>query len=169
MIVQVAVDAEHHLIGYARGHKRRRRPRAACSDVEASKEVLEVDKLDAVADRGYFDGEEILACEEAGVAVTFPKTMTSNAKADGRFGKQDFAYLPDEDVYRGPSGRLLRYHFTNIEHGMTLRRYWSTAVCQGCAIKSQCTPSKERRITRSEHEHVAEEVQGRLDSNPNAI
>lgn len=79
-----------------------------------SKEVLEVDKLEAVADRGYFDGEEILACEEAGFAVTLPKPITSNAKAEGRFGKQDFAYPPDEDVYRCPSGQLLPYHHTNI-------------------------------------------------------
>ncbi|MGY4358504.1 hypothetical protein ACVWZR_007629 [Bradyrhizobium sp. i1.3.1] len=80
-----------------------------------AKEVLEVDKLEAVADRGYFDGEEILACEEAGVAVTLPKPMTSGAKAEGRFGKQDFAYLPDEDVYRCPSVQLLPYHYTNVE------------------------------------------------------
>jgi transposase len=100
-----------------------------------AKEVLEVDKLEAVADRGYFDGEEILACEEAGVSVTLPKPMTSGAKAEGRFGKQDFAYLPDEDVYRCPSGQQLPYHYTNVEHGMALRRYWSTADCQGCAIK----------------------------------
>lgn len=39
----------------------------------------------------------------------------------------------------------------------------------GCAINSQCTPSKERRITRWEHEHVVEEVQRRLDSNPDAM
>jgi transposase len=167
--VQVAVDTEHHLIvahevinvGNDRGQLARMSKQA--------KEVLEVDKLEAVADRGYFDGEEILACEEAGVAVTLPKPMTSNAKAEGRFGKQDFAYLPDEDVYRCPSGQLLPYHYTNVEHGMTLRRYWSTAACQGCAIKSQCTPSKERRITRWEHEHVVEEVQRRLDSNPDAM
>ncbi len=167
--VQVAVDTEHHLIvthevinvGNDRGQLARMSKQA--------KEVLEVDKLEAVADRGYFDGEEILACEQAGVAVTLPKPMTSNAKAEGRFGKQDFAYLPDEDVYRCPSGQLLPYHYTNIEHGMTLRRYWSTAACQGCAIKSQCTPSKERRITRWEHEYVIEEVQRRLDSNPDAM
>jgi transposase len=167
--VQVAVDTEHHLIvthevinvGNDRGQLARMSKQA--------KEVLEVDKLEAVADRGYFDGAEILACEEAGVAVTLPKPMTSNAKAEGRFGKQDFAYLPDEDVYRCPSGQLLPYHYTNIEHGMTLRRYWSTAACQGCAIKSQCTLSKERRITRWEHEHVVEEVQRRLDSDPNAM
>ncbi|SRR5579871_387832 len=119
--VQVAVDTEHHLIvtheviniGNDRGQLARMSKQA--------KEVLEVDKLEAVADRGYFDGEEILAREEAGVAVTLPKPMTSNAKAEGRFGKQDFAYLPDEDVYRCPSDQLLPYHYTNIEHGMTLR------------------------------------------------
>ena len=163
------VDTEHHLIvthgvinvGNDRGQLARMSKQA--------KEVLEVDKLEVVADRGYFDGEEIRACEEAGVAVTLPKPMTSNAKAEGRFGKQDFAYLPDEDVYRCPSGQLLPYHYTNIEHGMTLRRYWSTAARQGCAIKSQCTPAKERRITRWEHEHVVEEVQRRLDSNPDAM
>ncbi|CUT11343.1 Transposase [Bradyrhizobium sp.] len=112
--VQVAVDTEHHLIvthevinvGNDRGQLARMSKKA--------KEVLEVDKLEAVADRGYFDGEEILACEEAGFAVTLPKPITSNAKAQGRFGKQDFAYLPDEDVYRCPSGQLLPYHYTNI-------------------------------------------------------
>jgi hypothetical protein len=149
------VDTEHHLIvthevinvGNDRGQF------AGMS--KQAKEVFEVDKLEAIADRGYFDGEEILACDEAGVSVTLPE--------------QDFAYLPEEDVYRCPSGQLLPYHYTNVEHGMTLRRYWSTAACQGCAIKSQCTPSKERRITRWEHEHVVEEVQRRLDSNPDAM
>lgn len=166
--VQVAVETDHHLIvahevinvGNDRGQLARMSKQA--------KEVLEVDKLEAIADRGYFDGEEILACKEAGGAVTPPKPMTSSAKAESRFGKQDFAYLPDGDVYRCPSGQTLPYHYTNVEHGMTLRRYWS-AACQGCAIKSQCTPSKERRITRWEHEHVVEEVQRRLDSNPDAM
>ena len=54
-----------------------------------TKTALGVEKLDAVADRSYFNSEEILACEEAGITVTLPKPMTSNAKAEGRFGKQD--------------------------------------------------------------------------------
>jgi Transposase DDE domain len=96
--------------------------------------------------------------------------MTSGAKAEGRFGKQDFAYLPEQDVYRCPSGNnLLPYHYSNVENGMTLRHYWSTAACQACAIKSKCTPSKERRITRWEHEQVVEGVQRRLDANPDAM
>jgi hypothetical protein len=56
------------------------------------KETLGVNELDVIADRGYFDGQEILACVEAGITVTLPKPMTSGAKAEGRFGKQDFAY-----------------------------------------------------------------------------
>ena len=74
--------------------------------------MLQADKLEAVADRGYFNGEEILACEQAGITVTLPKPMTSGAKSEGRFGKQDFVYLPEEDVYRCPAGEQLKYYFT---------------------------------------------------------
>ena len=100
--------------------------------------------------------------------MTLPKPLTSGAKADGRFGKQDFVYLPDEDVYRCPAGERLKYRYTNVENGLTLRRYWTNA-CESCAIKHRCTTGKERRITRWEHEHLLEEVQRRLDENPQAM
>ena len=91
--------------------------------------------------------------------------MTSNAKAEGRFGKQDFRYVADEDVYICPAGEKLTYHYTNEDNGLVLRRYWTNA-CQSCAIKHRCTTGKERRITRWEHEHVLEAVQRRLDEHP---
>jgi hypothetical protein len=69
-----------------------------------------------------------------------PKPMTSNAKADGRFGKQDFRYVADEDVYICPAGERLTYRYMNEENGLVLRRYW-TNVCQSCAIKHSCTPA----------------------------
>ena len=84
-----------------------------------------------MADRGYFNSPEILACEQANITVTLPKPMTSGAKADGRFGKQDFAYLPTEDVYRCPAGEKLTYRYTNEESGRTLRHYW-TGACRHC-------------------------------------
>ena len=118
-----------------------------------------------MADRGYFSGEEILACDEAGITVTLPKPMTSNSKAEGRFGKQDFRYVADEDVYICPAGERLTLHFTNEEHGLVLHRYWTNA-CQSCAIKHSCTTGKQRRITRWEHEHILEVVQRRLDEHP---
>jgi transposase len=166
--VQVAVDTEHHLIVTHEVTNTGSDRSQLANVAKAAKAVLQVDKLEAVADRGYYHGEEILACEQAGIAVTLPKPMTSGAKAEGRFGKQDFVYLPDEDVYRCPAGERLTYHFTAEEHGQQLRRYW-TSACRTCAIKDQCTTGKERRITRWEHEHVLEAVQQRLDKNPQAM
>jgi transposase len=98
-----------------------------------------------------------------------PRPLTSGAKAKGRFGKQDFVYLPEQDVYRCPSGALLPRHMTNVENGVTLHRYWDHFSCQGCALKPQCTPSIARRVTRWEHEAVIDEMQTRMDLRPGAI
>ena len=166
--VQVAVDTEHHLIVTHEvtntGSDRSQLAKVASQ----TKEVLGAEELDVVADRGYFNSTEILACAQADITVTLPKPMTSGAKSEGRFGKQDFVYLPTEDVYRCPAGQKLSYHYTNEEDGKALRRYWTTA-CPGCPLKSQCTTGPERRITRWEHEHVLEAVQQRLDKNPQAM
>jgi hypothetical protein len=137
----------------------------AWSLAKEAKAALEVEKLDAVADRGYFNSEEILACEEAGITVTLPKPMTSNSKAAGRFGKQDFRYVAAEDVYVCPAGQRLAYSFTTEDKGLVLRRYWTNA-CQSCAITHSCTTGKERLISRWEHEHILEAVQRRLDEHP---
>ena len=166
--VQVAVDTEHHLIvTHEVTNTGTDRSQLAKMALQA-KDVLHADHLDAVADRGYFNSTEILACEQADIAVTLPKPMTSGAKADGRFGKQDFVYLPTEDVYRCPAGEKLTYRFTREEASKMLRRYWTTA-CPRCPLKSQCTTAPLRRITRWEQEHVLETVQQRLDENPQAM
>jgi transposase len=99
-----------------------------------TKATLQVDELDVVADRGYFNSEEILACDQAGITVTLPKPMTSGNRAKGRFVKEDFRYLGDEDVYICPAGERLTYRYRNEEKGLKLRRYWTNA-CQTCAIK----------------------------------
>ena len=163
--VQAAVDTKHHLI-VAHEVTNVGTDRAQLSSMaKQTKAALETDTLDVVADRGYFNSAEILACDEAGITVTLPKPLTSNNKAKGRFVKQDFRYVAEEDVYLCPAGERLVYHYTNVENGLTLHRYWTTA-CQGCAIKDQCTTGKERRITRWEHEDILEAVQRRLDEHP---
>jgi transposase len=163
--VQVAVETKHHLI-IAHEVTNEGSDRAQLSSVAtAAKTTLGVEKLDAVADRGYYSGEEILACDKASITVTLPKPMTSGMFARGRFGKQDFRYLADEDVYICPAGETLSYRYSNEEDGLIQRRYWTNA-CQSCPIKRTCTSGKERRITRWEHEHVLEAVQRRLDEHP---
>ncbi len=160
--VQVAVDTQHHLIITHEvtniGSDRAQLARMA----KDTKATLERTNLDVIADRGYFSSEEILECDRAGITVTLPKPMTSNPE---RFGKQDFRYLAEEDVYICPAGERLARSFTTQEHGLVLHRYL-TNVCQSCAIKHGCTTGKERRITRWEHEHILEAVQRRLDEHP---
>src|SRR5262245_42270554 len=140
--VQVAVDTEHHLI-VAHEVTNSGSDRAQLANMaKQAKAVLQVEELAAIADRGYFNGEEILACEEASITVTLPKPMTSNAKAEGRFGKQDFRYVAEEDVYICPAGEKLAYRYTNQENGLVLRRYWTKCLSE------LRTTGKERRITR---------------------
>jgi transposase len=166
--VQVAVDTEHHLIVTHEviniGNDRAQLAHVA----KAAKATLQTETLEAVADRGYFSSEEILACEEAGITATLPKPMTSGVNVKGRFGKQDFRYAAEEDVYLCPAGEKLTYRYTTEENGLIVHRYW-TNVCQRCAIKRQCTTGKERRITRWEHEHLLEAVQRRLDEHPEVM
>ena len=166
--VQTAVDTVNHLI-IAHEVTNSGSDRSQLANMaEQAKAVMQTETLEAVADRGYFKGEEILACEEAGITVTLPKPMTSGAKSAGRYGKQDFVYMPGEDVYRCPAGEKLQYRFTGEEDGQKLHSYW-TSACKACPLKAKCTTGPERRVKRWEHEHVVEAVQARLDKNPNAM
>jgi transposase len=166
--VQSVVDTQHHLIvahevtniGNDRGQ--------LSGMARQAKGALGVEALDVLADRGYFKGEEILACEQIGVTTYVPKPLTSGAKAEGRFGKQDFIYVAEDDAYRCPLGERLTLRFTSVENDMTLHTYW-TSRCEGCALKAQCTTGKERRIKRWEHEGVIDAMQERLDRAPNSM
>jgi transposase len=163
--VQVAVETKHHLIVTHEVTNEGSDRSQLSAMARQAKATLNVEKLDAVADRGYFNGEEILACEEAGITVTLPKPMTSNSKAEGRFGKQDFRYVAEADVYVCPAGERLAYYYTTEDKGLVVHRYVTNA-CRHCAIKHNCTKGKERRISRWEHEHVIDAVQRRLDEHP---
>jgi transposase len=166
--VQVAVDTEHHLI-IAHEVTNSGSDRAQLANMATqAKAVLGVDKLEAVADRGYYSGEEIKACEDANIAVTLPKPATSGMEAKGQFGKHDFVYLADDDAYRCPAGEVLSYHSATVDDGRTIRRYW-THACVTCPLKARCTKAKNRIISRWEHEHVMEAAQKRLDENPQAM
>jgi transposase len=167
--VQAAVDARHHLIvAHEVTNVGDDRDQLAKMGAQTRAE-MGVERLDVLADRGYFSGEEVLTCEPLGVTPYVPKPLTSGAKADGRFGKQDFVYIPEQDVYRCPAGELLARRMTTIEKGRTLHRYWNRSSCKTCPLKARCTPSKERRITRWEHEAVLEAMQARLDQKPEAM
>lgn len=166
--VQAAVDAEHHLIV---AHevtnvvidKTLLAPMAA-----KAKQAMRTDTLEAFADRGYFSGEQLLECEKIGVTPYVPKPRTSNARAAGRFDKEDFDYLPEQKAYRCPAGKMLPFRFTDVYEGKNVLIYF-TNECGGCLLKSRCTTGKERRVRRWEHEHVVDATRSRLDARPDAM
>jgi hypothetical protein len=165
--VQAAVDAKHHLIVTHEvtnvGHDRHQ----LASIAKQAREAMGEDPLTALADRGYFRGEEILECERAGINALVPKPQTSNNQAMGQFDKRDFRYIAEDDEYECPAGQRAIRRFTTVEHGQTLHKYWSSA-CPKCPIKAQCTTGRYRRIARWEHEQVLDAMQTRLDQMPQA-
>lgn len=167
--VQAVVDADHHLIVAHevtnQGHDRAQLVNMA----RQAKAAMAAEDLKVLADRGYFSGEEILACEQSGATPYVPKPLTSGAKADGRFSKEDFVYRAEENAYQCPGGYTLPWHMTTVEKGLVLHRYWDLASCRACSLKSQCTTSLNRRITRWEHEAVLETMRRRLDREPHAM
>lgn len=166
--VQVAVDAKHHLI-VAHEVTNAGSDRTQLSPMaQAAREAMGKKRLRALADRGYFSGNQIKACADVGIAVVLPKPTTSNAKADGRFDKADFTYIKKDDEYECPAGQRATFRMVTEERVMMLRRYWSSA-CPKCPLKAQCTPSGYRRITRWEHEEVLEAVQRRLEQSPESM
>ncbi|MGH8116330.1 MAG: IS1182 family transposase [Rhodanobacteraceae bacterium] len=160
--VQTAVDAKHHLIVDHQVTNIGNDRQQLATMAKRAKEVMQVDHLEAVADRGYFSGNEIVACEDAGITAYVPKPQTSNNQANGLFGKRDFVYVPERDEYRCPAGQSLTRRYRTVERGLTLDRYWSSA-CGSCPLKAQCTPAPERRLSRWEHEDVLDAMQQRLD------
>ena len=166
--VQAAVDAKHHLI-VAHEVTNIGSDRAQLSKMAGqARDAGGYKALTVIADRGYFKNEEILACDQAGMTPLVPKPLTSGAKAEGRFGKQDFVYIPQDDVYRCPAGERLTWRFDSVENGLTLRTYWAR-TCPICSIKPRCTTGQERRIKRWEHEAVIDAMQERLDRTPDAM
>jgi transposase len=163
--VQSAVDVEHHLIVAHEvtnvGSDRRQLSRMA----KKAREALDIDGLEVVADRGYYNGDEIKACEDSGIAAYLPKPLTSPNKAKGHYDRSRFRYIEADDEYECPAGERLIYRSERIEAGKQLRRYWSSA-CPNCTVKPECTSGKERRLSRWVHEDVLDRGEYRLRQQP---
>jgi hypothetical protein len=136
--VQTAVDTKHHLIVAHEvtnsGHDRDQ----LSSMAHQARDAIDKDTLTVFADRGYYKGEQILECEQAGIKTLVPKPLTSGNKAAGLFDKADFRYVSAKDEYRCPAGERAIWRCTSLEGGLTIHRYWASA-CPRCPIKGQCT------------------------------
>ena len=178
--VQMAVDSKHHMIpahevtnltsDRSQLSSMAERAKAALeggSQAEATEE-REQEALTVLADAGYYKSEEILACQEKGMKVLVPKTDTSGKRAKQQFTRSQFIYDAENDEYRCPAGERLVLRGTATDKGKTLLVY-RTFKCPGCRLKAQCTPAKDRKIQRWEHEHALEAAEADLKRNPDAM
>jgi transposase len=165
--VQTAVDAEHHLIVAHEvtnmGHDRTQlEPMALRAQAATGCEALT-----ALADRGYFNGEQVLACEGTGVLPCVPKTLWPSEQ--GLFTRQDFIFDAENDCYTCPAGETLTKGAVRSDRQDDIDIYRHLTACFACPLKPRCTPDKLKRIKRWRHEHVLDKMQARLDRMPDAM
>ena len=168
--VQVAVDSKNKLIVIVdvevtnevndRGQ--------LCLMAKSSKQILGVEKIEAVADMGYYDADEVEKCEKEEITVYIPKPNTSVSSQKGLFSKEDFSYDSHKDVYVCPAGKELGYRYQTQHKGKQVR-YYSTSACGVCEIKGRCIRSNKgnrRKIMRLVNEEVIERMAQRVRENP---
>ena len=167
--VQIAVDAEHHLIVahevINQGYDRHQLAPMASKAQQATG----CEQLTALADRGYFTGDQVLSCESTGVAPIVPKTLTSSGAKRGFFTRQDFIYDAEHDHYTCPAGAKLTKATRRADHTEDLDFYRHLSACFTCSLRPRCTPTKLRRIKRWVNEDVLDRMQARLDRMPDAM
>ncbi|MHC1998853.1 IS1182 family transposase [Methylobacterium sp. CM6241] len=170
--VQAAVDAEHHLIvAHTVTNIGNDRTQLAPMGLLAQA-ATGCDTLTVLADRGYLNGEQVLACEGTGVLPCVPKTLTSGHAKRGLFTGQDFVYDAENDHYTCPAGQHLTKGPARSDRraeGDEMDHYRNLTACLDCALKPRCTPAETRRVKRWVHEGVLDAMQARLDRMPDAM
>jgi transposase len=164
--VQAAVDAKHSLIVATEITNTTSDLGALGTMALKAQEALGAGKLSVVADKGYYNGKEVLLCDTIGVTAYVAKPLTSANTAQGLYGKESFKYDPHQNCYYCPAGKKLSYRFSTNELGRAIS-YYQASECKSCLLKSKCTRNKEnRRITRAAFEEVQERMAERVAQNP---
>lgn len=165
--VETAVDSKHKLIVYHEVTNATTDQQQLAPIATAAKEMLGVDSLEVVADKGYYSGEQVSKCESEGILTYIPKPHVSPKPKKNLFTKEDFIYDSETDSYRCREGKQLTYRYTTPERKGQKQRYYKTAACKSCAVGSVCTDNKrERVIKRLIDEAVMQRMAERLRGSP---
>ena len=111
------------------------------------------ERITALADRGYFNGDQVLLCEGTGVAPVVPKTpggglgvvsrpqpaqrdLTSGNTKRGLFTGQDFIYDAEKDHYTCPAGQHLTRGRVRSDRSGDIDQYRHLSACFSCPLKA---------------------------------
>jgi transposase len=165
---QVAVDAKNKMIVEQAVTNQVVDMDLLTQTAEPARDILDVETIDVVADRGYFKAEDIEACEKAGCIPHVPKPQRGSSVREGFFRKDEFRYDPDRDAYICPAGQLL----TPIRHGrlrdLEKIDYGNPKACRDCPLRARCT-NDVRSVSRLENEDALDRMAERLKARPQVL
>ena len=166
---QIAVDTKHKLIAEQQVHSQVSDLGLLAETARAARTSLGVERIDAVADKGYYKVEDIAGCEAAGITPYVAKPRRSPARRRGRFPKERFRYDAGTDTYACPNGQQLKPLYISRVRDTKLMHYANREACRGCALKVQCTSNSYRRIGRYVDEAVLDRMAERLAGRPGVL
>ena len=167
--VQVAVDTKHKLIVEQHVTNQVVDMGLLTQTAQAAKDVLGVETIDAVADKGYFKIEDIESCEKAGIVPYVPRPQRGPSVRAGLFRKDEFSYDSGDDFYVCPAGQQLLPYSSSLLRGLKKTNYVNKTACADCSIRARCTQGKFRAVSRLENEAVLDRMQTRLARRPDVL
>jgi transposase len=167
--VQIAVDAKHKLIVDEEVTNQVVDMGLLQATAGPAREILEVDRIDVVADAGYFRTEDIAVCEQAGLTPHVPRPQRGSSASNGFFRKDEFRYDPERDAYTCPGGHELNpFRFGKLRE-MTKIDYANKQACCDCPLRPRCTDAGYRAVSRLEHEDALDRMAARLKARPEIL
>jgi transposase len=166
--VQIAVDAKHKMIVAQEVTNQVVDMGLLQETAEPARAILDVERIDVVADKGYFRTEDIEACEKAGLTPHVPRPQRGSSASKGFFRKDEFRYDAERDAYICPAGQLLATRYESKLRNMRKVDYANRAACPACPLRSRCT-NDFRKVSRLESEAVLDRMAERLKARPEIL
>lgn len=167
--IQIAVDSKHKLIVEQQVTNQVVDMGLLTPTAEPAKEVLGVEQIAVVADRGYFKIEDIEACEKAGMQPYVPRPQRGSSVKAGLYRKDEFQYDPESDTLLCPAGQRLQPYSSSLLRGIKKTNYVNKHACRDCPIRLRCTKNSFRSVSRLENEAVLDRMQARLVRHPEVL
>jgi transposase len=167
--IQTSVDAKQHLIVDYDVINNSTDHHQLTTDAKAAKQVLGVDQLEVLSDKGFYVTTDLVECEEAGITVLMPIPAFNPTKRVGvpepEFGSERFIFDEVKDVYVCPVGKELGFWKGSFKSNPENGRHYRTGFCSYCTSRSKCTRNRRGRImVRWSYQDSVDRLRARLES-----
>ncbi len=166
--LQIAVDSKHKLIvdfDVTQNASDQGNLNSMSLKAKDAFDMKEKDKLELLADKGFYQAEDLKKCEDNNTITYVSKQAYANSTNDREFYTDKFKYDKDRDIYLCPGG----YELNKIKHrkeDLESFKYRNYEACKNCEYKTRCTTAKKgRTISRSKDQDFLDKVDARTQEN----